>query len=131
MIESEESIPDTPDVDVSPILTLFTPRTCPNCHSPDVTQKHLARQVGGIVGTTGGAASGIAGALAGAETGAALGLVAGPVGITLGTLAGALMGGLIGAATGGIAGAKLGSLIDERVLKHYQCMRCGHTFTEH
>jgi hypothetical protein len=47
----------------------------------------------------------------------------------LGCVAGALIGGLVGAATVGVAGAKLGEVIDTRVLDNHQCMQCEHTFS--
>ncbi|MEB0027382.1 hypothetical protein QN375_16620 [Pseudomonas sp. MH9.2] len=43
---------------------------------------------------------------------------------------GALIGGLAGAATGCIAGAKLGEVIDERVLDNYTCLDCGLSFSD-
>lgn len=58
-----------------------------------------------------------------------VGIVAGPAGSAMGCLAGALIGGLLGAATVGVAGAKLGEVIDTRVLDNYQCMACEHTFS--
>jgi hypothetical protein len=44
-------------------------------------------------------------------------------------MAGAILGGLAGAATGCIAGAKLGEVIDGRVLDNYRCLDCGLSFS--
>ena len=34
-----------------------------------------------------------------------------------------------GAATGGMAGAKLGEVIDDRILDNYQCLACDYAFS--
>jgi outer membrane lipoprotein SlyB len=51
--------------------------------------------------------------------------------VAVGSVAGAIFGALIGAATGGVAGAKLGEVIDQRVLDNYVCQDCGLTFSHH
>jgi hypothetical protein len=67
--------------------------------------------------------------MGGAEVGAVIGVVAGPAGVVAGGMAGAILGGLAGAATGCIACAKLGEVIDERVLDNYGCLDCGLSFS--
>lgn len=58
-----------------------------------------------------------------------VGVIAGPAGSAIGCLAGALIGGLVGAATVGVAGAKLGEVIDARVLDNLVCGHCEHVFS--
>ena len=101
---------------------------CPICNSRNIETLDFARKTGGAVGFVGGAASGAAGALSGARLGATVGMVAGPVGIGIGSVAGAILGGLLGGTAGGITGAKLGQVIDERILKNNHCLTCDHTF---
>lgn len=103
---------------------------CPRCYSMNIQTHNRAKHAGGVIGGVGGTASGIAGALSGAEVGGTVGVWAGPFGLALGTLAGALIGGLVGGATGGIAGAKLGEVVDARVLENHQCLDCGHHFSQ-
>ncbi len=116
-----------------PILstgTLYMTTQCPRCHSTAVITKDIARKVGALIGTVGGAAQGVTGAMAGAEVGSVIGLIAGPAGSAVGGMAGAILGGLAGAATSCIAGAKLGEVIDERVLDNYACLDCGLSFSD-
>ena len=99
---------------------------CPNCQSDRVVTKDYAKKTCGFLGMIGGAASGTTGTLAGAEIGGTIGIIGGPVGVTIG----AIFVALVGAATGGIACAKLGELIDEKILDNYQCLACNYVFDQ-
>jgi hypothetical protein len=103
--------------------------SCPHCGSSHITTRDLGRKTGGAVGTVAGGLTGISGALTGGRLGMTVGIIAGPAGSTLGCIAGALIGGLIGAATVGVAGAKLGEVLDARVLDNLQCLHCEHVFS--
>ena len=102
---------------------------CPTCHSQHIEKLDYAKKTGGAVGFVGGAASGMAGALGGARLGATVGLIAGPIGSGIGSIAGAILGGLMGGTAGGLTGAKLGQVIDKRLLDNNHCLNCGHTFS--
>lgn len=102
---------------------------CPNCHSERVTTRNRAKKAGGFIGGVAGTASGAAGAFSGSEIGMTVGIVAGPPGMAAGAIAGAILGALFGAATCGMAGAKLGEVVDERILDNYRCLACNHTFS--
>ena len=102
---------------------------CPHCQSTRITTRNVAKKAGGLIGTVGGTASGAAGAINGAKFGGIVGVAGGTAGIALGTLAGAIFGALVGGASGGMAGAKLGELVDDRVLDNHQCLDCGHSFS--
>jgi hypothetical protein len=102
---------------------------CPQCGSHRITTRDIGRKAGGAIGTVAGGCTGMSSVLAGARIGTVVGIVAGPAGSTLGCLAGALIGGLIGAATVGVAGAKLGEVLDARVLDNHQCLQCDHVFS--
>lgn len=99
---------------------------CPRCQSNHVISLDHAKRAGGLIGAVGGAAS----ALSGARIGGTVGAIAGPPGLMLGSLAGAAFGVLACAASGGLVGAKVGAIVDERVLDNYQCQDCGHTFSQ-
>ena len=103
---------------------------CPNCQSNRVVTKDFAKKACGIMGMIGGAASGTTGTLAGAEIGGTVGMIGGPAGITFGSIAGAILGALVGAATGGVAGARLGEVIDEKIMDNYQCLACEYMFSQ-
>ncbi|MCD2451142.1 hypothetical protein GO003_012135 [Methylicorpusculum oleiharenae] len=105
---------------------------CPICRSHQVITLDRAKRMGGTVGAVGGAMSGwvasSSGAAMGAELGATVGLLGGPVGAAAGSVGGALMGALIGATAAGVTGAKLGQVIDQKVLHNYVCQDCGLQF---
>jgi phage tail tape-measure protein len=101
---------------------------CPLCNSRNIETLDYAKKTGATVGFVGGAASGAASALGGARVGATVGMIAGPVGVGVGSVVGALLGGLLGGTAGGITGAKLGQVIDDRLLENNRCLNCGHTF---
>ena len=105
-------------------------KKCPNCQSERIVTKDVAKKTCGFLGTLGGAASATTGTLSGAELGGTVGIIAGPPGATLGTIAGALLGALMGGTTGGIAGAKLGEVIDDKILDNYQCLACRYVFSQ-
>jgi hypothetical protein len=102
---------------------------CPKCGSTLITTRDLGRRTGGAIGTVAGGFTGFSGALTGGRLGMTAGFVAGPAGSAIGCLAGALIGGLVGAATVGVAGAKLGEVIDARVLDNLVCGHCEHVFS--
>lgn len=102
---------------------------CPRCNSIHVESLDRARKTGGAVGFVGGATSGAASAFSGARVGATVGMAAGPVGASVGGIIGAVLGALMGGTAGGLAGAKLGRLIDDRLLQNHHCLNCDHLFT--
>jgi hypothetical protein len=102
---------------------------CPQCGSTQIITRDFGRKTGGAVGTVAGGLTGMSGALSGGRIGMTVGVVAGPVGTALGCLAGALIGGMVGAATVGVAGAKLGEVLDTRVLDNLECRQCAHSFS--
>lgn len=106
-----------------------TMNTCKLCGSNKIRTKNTARKIGGVIGGISGAGAGMAGTLSGAQVGAAAGAIAGPLGIALGGAAGAILGGLIGGATGSLSGARLGEIVDARVLHNFECIQCGYSFT--
>lgn len=59
-----------------------------------------------------------------------MGAVAGPLGSFAGGLMGALLGGAVGAISGGAAGAAVGEMVDEEILDNFECLKCGHNFSE-
>ena len=103
---------------------------CPNCHSTRIDTKDIAKKTCGYMGMVGGAATTTTGALGGAELGGTIGMLAGPAGAAIGVVAGSILGTILGMATGGAVGAKLGEIIDEKVLDNYHCLACGYEFTQ-
>lgn len=105
---------------------------CPICRSHQVMTLDRAKRIGGLVGTVGGAMRGWAasstGAAVGGEIGGSVGLIGGSVGSAVGRIGGALIGALLWAATAGVSGAKLGQVIDQKVLHNYVCQNCGLQF---
>lgn len=102
---------------------------CPHCGATHSERKDYAKHAGGTVGLVAGGVAGITGAASGAEIGGLLGLSAGPVGFVVGSMTGALIGCLVGASAGCVAGAKLGEVIDHRVLRNHLCLECGCVFS--
>jgi predicted RNA-binding Zn-ribbon protein involved in translation (DUF1610 family) len=113
------------------LITKASPMSiqCPQCGSTFITTRDIGRRTGGAIGTVAGGFTGFSGALTGGRLGMTVGVIAGPAGSALGCLAGALIGGLVGAATVGVAGAKLGEVIDARVLDNLECGHCEHVFS--
>lgn len=103
---------------------------CPNCQSTRIDTLDVAKKTCGYLGMVGGAVTTTTGALGGAELGGSIGMLAGPAGAAIGVVAGSLLGTLFGIASGGAAGAKLGEIIDERVLDNYHCLACHYDFTQ-
>ena len=103
---------------------------CPNCQSNRIGTKDVAKKTCGFLGMVGGAASATTGTLSGAELGGTVGMIGGPPGATLGAIAGALLGALLAGTTAGVAGAKLGEVIDDRILDNYQCLSCHFMFSQ-
>ena len=102
---------------------------CPSCGSTHIETLNLGKKTGSAVGFIGGAASGASSAMAGARIGATVGAIAGPLGSGIGTVAGAILGALAGGTAGGVAGARLGQIVDERLLDNYHCLKCDHRFS--
>lgn len=102
---------------------------CPQCGSTSIRERNLGRRTGGALGSVAGGMTVFSGALAGGRLGMSVGVVAGPAGSAIGCLAGALIGGLAGAVAVGVAGAKLGEVLDARVLSNLECLHCEHVFS--
>jgi hypothetical protein len=103
---------------------------CPNCHSTRIDTKDIAKKTCGYIGMVSGAATTAPSVVGGAELGGTLGMIAGPAGAAVGIVAGSVLGALFGMATGGAVGAKLGEIIDEKVLDNYHCLACHYEFTQ-
>lgn len=105
---------------------------CPLCRSHQVIRLDRAKRIGGLAGAAGGGLSGWAAATTGTavstEIISAIGLVAFPAVSTIGIAGKALISALLGAATAGVTGAKLGEVIDQKVLHNYVCQSCGLQF---
>ena len=86
---------------------------CPICNQPGT----LVNKVRKITTAAGVGAGGYL-AVSGSSTGAAIGTAICP---GLGTLLGGVLGCLIGAAAGGVAGNSVGKLVDENIIRIYQC----------
>ena len=102
---------------------------CPNCKSTRVTTRNRARKTAGLIGAVGGCVGGATGSLSGIEIGMTVGIVAGPPGMLFGGVLGALFGAVVGGTAGGLSGARLGELVDRRILDNYRCLACGHCFS--
>jgi DNA-directed RNA polymerase subunit RPC12/RpoP len=81
---------------------------CPNCQSNRIVTKDVAKKTCGTTRT-----------LSGAELGG-----------TIAVIASALLNALVDGATGCVAGAKLGEVIDDRILDNYQCLACNYEFSQ-
>jgi len=92
---------------------------CPNCQSERIGTKDIAKKACGFLGMIGGAANGTTRTLSGTELGG-----------TIDVIASILLNTLVDGATGGIAGAKLGEVIDDRILDNYQCLACDYEFSQ-
>ncbi len=92
---------------------------CPNCQSNRIVTKDVAKKTCGLLGLVGGAASGTTRTLSGVALGGIIGMIAR-----------ALLNALIDGATAGIAGAKLGEVIDDKILDNYQCLACDFEFSQ-
>jgi len=103
--------------------------TCPNCNSSRIITRNRARKAAGLIGTVGGCVGGATGSLSGIEIGMTVGIVAGPPGMVFGGVLGALFGAVVGGTAGGLSGARLGELVDRRILDNYRCLACGHCFS--
>ena len=90
---------------------------CPHC-GEKAYQVNAVRGPATILGT---GAGGYVAASAGAKTGAVIGSLLCP-GI------GTLLGILVGAAGGAVAGNTVGKLVDENVIRRWECPECGHTW---
>ena len=92
---------------------------CPKCGS----KSYIVTSTKGVTTLLGAGAGGYVAATAGAKTGAAIGSLVCP---GFGTVVGGLLGILTGAAAGAVAGNTVGKLIDENVMRMYQCENCNY-----
>ena len=102
---------------------------CPHCQSHRVTTQDVAKKVGGVIGVISGTATGVAAALLSAES-RNQPIPAGPSGLKLVGIATAILAGLAGASSAGSTGARLGEVLDQRLLDNYHCLDCGHHFRD-
>ena len=86
---------------------------CPICHKPGTLVNK-----GRPVTTAAGIGAGGYLAVSGSAKGAAIGTVLCP---GLGTVLGGVLGCLLGAAAGGVAGNSVGKMVDENIIRIYQC----------
>lgn len=113
--------------------------SCPECLSPQIESRHLARRIAAVIGVAAGATSGVVRTLQAAEvvsTGVKIGLAAGLratggpiVGPVAGTVASALVAALLEGAAGCALGVRFGEAVDRMILPNYRCLSCGHTFS--
>ena len=108
---------------------------CPKCGSRNIGMRNYGRKAGAGVGAVAGGASGYFGAASGAAAGAEIGAkaafaFAGPAGAAVGGFAGAVIGALVGASSGMAIGAATGAAVDEYLRDKYECLKCGHTFSD-
>lgn len=109
------------------------PPNCPNCSSPRIEHRHLARRVFGTLGSVAGAAGAASRTWASVELGMAVGAgTAGPpgavIGAAIGAVAGTVLSALGGAAAGCSLGIRLGDIADAHLLRDLHCLACGHCF---
>ena len=90
---------------------------CPHCGG----KAYPTNAVRGPATILGTGAGGYVAASAGAKTGAVIGSLLCP-GI------GTLLGILVGDAGGAVAGNTVGKLVDENVIRRWECPECGHTW---
>ena len=102
---------------------------CPNCHSSRILTRNCAKKAIGLIGTVGGTVGGATSSLSAGSLGMTVGIVAGPPGMVFGGVLGALFGAVVGGTAGGLSGARLGELVDRRILDNYRCLACGHCFS--
>ena len=108
---------------------------CPECNSPQLEPRHVARRTTAVVGLLAGATNGVVRAVQAAEVlsaGAKLGVAAGirvAGGPIAGVVAGALTAALIEGAAGCSLGVRFGEAVDRMILSSYRCISCGHTFS--
>ena len=86
---------------------------CPICHKPGTLVNKVRK-----VTTAAGIGAGGYLAVSGSAKGAAIGTVLCP---GLGTVLGGVLGCLLGAAAGGVAGNSVGKMVDENIIRIYQC----------
>lgn len=92
---------------------------CPKC-STIAHPINYARGPATLAGIVAGGGGVIAHIVNGIRSGARFG----PVGAALGSV----LTVLFAASTGGISGSQVGRLIDENVIGHWHCSKCGHKF---
>ena len=84
---------------------------------------HIVTQTRGTTTLLGAGAGGYVAAAIGCKAGAAVGSLICP---GFGTVVGGVLGILVGAASGAVAGNTVGKLIDENVMRLYQCEDCNY-----
>ena len=94
---------------------------CPKCGASAVL-KCVVRPAATVAGV---GAGGYVALTAGLKTGTAVGSAICP---GIGTVIGGLLGVLAGAASGAVAGNTVGKLVDENVIRIYQCPECSYSW---
>ena len=84
---------------------------------------HIVTQTRGTTTFLGAGAGGYVAVATGGKAGAAVGSLICP---GFGTVVGGVLGILVGAAGGAVAGNTVGKLIDENVMRLYQCEDCNY-----
>ena len=84
---------------------------------------HIVTQTRGTTTLLGAGAGGYVAVATGGKAGAAVGSLICP---GFGTVIGGVLGILVGAASGAVAGNTVGKLIDENVMRLYQCEDCNY-----
>ena len=92
---------------------------CPKCNEKSC----ICTQTCGTTTLLGAGTGGYVAATTGAKTGAVVGSLICP---EFGTVVGGVLGILVGAASGAVAGNTVGKLIDENVMRLYQCEDCNY-----
>lgn len=116
-------MPHKPEIPINAPFNPTSPSSkvtlCPRCRSPDTQPKHLARNLGAMLG----------GALSLIQTLSNAPISQVPLkNIPLSPLTSLLMTVLSKSAAGCLTGSAIGQTIDEHCLNNYRCRRCNHTF---
>lgn len=93
---------------------------CSKCGG-NASLRNVTRKVSTATGVVAGGWAAVHGLRLGAQVGTA-------ICPGIGTAAGAILGLLTGAAAGGVAGNSVGKMLDESIIRQYQCENCGHTW---
>jgi uncharacterized membrane protein len=99
---------------------------CPQCNRENIRSNDYARRVTSSLGAFVGAAFGMSGAATGARGNPISELIPPSTRKSAGCVAGALLSGMVCGKIGGVAGAKLGTMIDDNILRNYECLACGY-----
>jgi hypothetical protein len=99
---------------------------CSSCNSHRIIEINLAKRTAGTVGVLGGIASGLTLASGAARTAITVASMSNPIT----AFGGLLLSGMASGIAGGIIGSALGEVVDDNILDNYECLSCGHIFSQ-